>query len=242
MIEEYDDGCEKQNFRWSRTGGGEKSRFSVVWPDGGGYCREALEYGACPGWLPVTFIEEPDGLTAYYDDTDCLPLTAVCDLLLRRGESLLRFTIELFRRLAEAERQSDDFLLNRDCVRYGTDCIFIRRGTGEPQLAYIPQMAAPPQLTCIPTARQTQLMCITKESQQMISAAEMERGPQGGNRLQGENRHFAQRITALLEELLCLYPGYGLEPLRETLRKELEEGALGTGELLRRFSRWEREI
>ncbi len=53
---------------------------------------------------------------------------------------------------------------------------------------------------------------------------------------------FSLRIQGLMNELDEAFPGLGADRFAQKLAQELEKKAMGTGALLRLFSRWEREI
>lgn len=115
-----------------------RSYFAVNWTGNGGCRKEALAAGGCTFYLPTRFLQRGSQLTAYYDDTNFVPLNQRYARVLAKGDSILRLTVGVFRKLTEGEREGEDFLLGGDSILYRSDCVFLSGETGRAAMAYIP--------------------------------------------------------------------------------------------------------
>lgn len=116
-----------------------RSYFSVLWEERIDYIKNIMETNECSCYLLAYFMECEGRVTVYYDDTGYMPLDQYFEVLEGKGQSLLKAVVGVLRRLAEDEEEAEDYLLNRDCVRFWPDCIFVCLATGKTALAHIVQ-------------------------------------------------------------------------------------------------------
>ncbi|MDF3001008.1 MAG: hypothetical protein K0Q48_1127 [Bacillota bacterium] len=139
--------------RWEESAGGR--RFCMIYPKEAfyDYERRILSERACTYVLPMSFIEEEDGLRAYYGCAGCLPLKdAVAAQRIdgngqRRPDYMVSNSVGILMEALENLKKMENHLLFPDSISISMNEVYINTGNGKVLLAYIPEKGGHPDHT-----------------------------------------------------------------------------------------------
>lgn len=129
--------------KWEESAGGR--RFYIIYPKEAfhDFERRILSKRACAYVLPMSFIEEEDGLRVYYGCAGCLPLKEAAAL--QRGEGrgqrpdhMVGSSIGILMEVLENLKKMENHLLFPDCILLSMNEVYIDTGNGRVFLAYFP--------------------------------------------------------------------------------------------------------